>query len=69
MMRSSSGGTVGLSRTGAGGALWRMASKVETVELRENAVCPVTISYSTAPKEKMSVRASSSSPRACSGDM
>ena len=30
---------------------------------------PVTISYSTAPSEKRSVRTSTSSPRACSGDM
>ena len=30
---------------------------------------PVAISYSTAPKENRSVRASSSFPRACSGDM
>ena len=30
---------------------------------------PVAISYSTAPKLKMSVLASSFSPRACSGDL
>ena len=30
---------------------------------------PVAISYSTAPKENRSVRASSSLPRTCSGDM
>src|SRR5258708_34175385 len=30
---------------------------------------PATISYSTTPRLKMSVRASTESPRACSGDM
>jgi len=30
---------------------------------------PATISYSTTPKLKMSVRASTAIPRACSGDM
>jgi hypothetical protein len=30
---------------------------------------PVAISYSTAPREKRSLRRSISSPRACSGDM
>src|SRR5262249_32930573 len=30
---------------------------------------PATISYSTAPRLKMSVRASTCRPRACSGDM
>ena len=35
----------------------------------EKAILPVAISYSTTPKENRSVRASSSSPRACSGDM
>ena len=34
-----------------------------------NGSVPVAISYSTAPKENRSVRASSSFPRACSGDM
>ena len=31
--------------------------------------CPVTISYSTEPKAKMSDRASGSRPSSCSGDM
>jgi hypothetical protein len=35
----------------------------------ENAGNPVAISYSTAPNENRSVRASSSSPAACSGDI
>ncbi len=35
----------------------------------ENAGLPVAISYSTAPSEKRSVRESTASPRACSGDM
>ena len=37
--------------------------------LRENARRPLSISYSTTPKEKMSERASTASPLACSGDM
>ena len=35
----------------------------------ENASVDVAISYSTTPNENKSVRASMSSPRACSGDM
>ena len=58
-----------LSRTGAAGASCRTASSVATDEGRRNGGCPVTISYSTTPSEKMSVRASSGSPRTCSGDM
>jgi hypothetical protein len=34
-----------------------------------NGSIPVAISYKTTPQEKMSDRASSSSPRTCSGDM
>ena len=34
-----------------------------------NGCLPVAISYRTTPSEKRSVRASVSSPRACSGDM
>jgi hypothetical protein len=37
--------------------------------LPSNARLPVTISYSTVPKAKMSVRASASLPSSCSGDM
>ena len=33
------------------------------------ALLPVSISYITAPKEKMSERASTIFPSACSGDM
>ena len=69
MMRSSSAGRLGFSRTGAVGARFRMASKITAEVLPMKGWRPVAISYITAPKENRSVRVSSSSPRACSGDM
>ena len=42
---------------------------VSTAESPPNARLPESISYSTAPKAKMSVRKSAASPRTCSGDM
>jgi hypothetical protein len=68
-IRSRSAGISGFSRTGAIGAWWRIASKTTAEVVPVKACCPVAISYRTTPKEKMSVRASSASPRACSGDM
>ena len=56
-------------RTGAVGARFRMASKITADVLPVKGWRPVDISYKTAPKENRSVRVSSSSPRACSGDM
>jgi hypothetical protein len=53
-----------------GGSCWcRMASNWAARVFPRKARTPVSISNSTAPKEKMSLRASSGSPRACSGDM
>ena len=69
MMSSSSGGTSGFSRTGGTGARFRMASKITPELSPRNGSAPVAISYSTAPNENRSVRASSSLARTCSGDM
>ena len=51
------------------GALCRMASNTAADVLPEKGNAPVAISYNTAPKEKRSLRESSSSPMACSGDI
>ena len=51
------------------GVRFRTASKMIAEVPPEKACRPVAISYSTTPKENKSVRASTSSPRACSGDM
>ncbi len=69
MIRSSSGGTSPLSRAAGRGVPFRIASKTMADVLPPKAVTPVAISYSTAPNEKRSLRWSSASPRACSGDM
>ena len=68
-IRSSSSGNSGLRRTGDVGALRNMESKIIAEVFPENAWYPVAISYNTAPNENRSVRASSSSPAACSGDI
>src|SRR5215469_13275130 len=65
MIRSSSAGRSGFSRTGATGARFRMASKMVAVLSPRKGSCPVAISYKTAPNENKSVRASSSLARAC----
>ena len=57
------------SGASAAGAECRMASTIAVVERPTNARRPVNISYSTTPNEKISVRPSSGSPSACSGDM
>ena len=46
-----------------------MASQITAEVSPRNGNVPVAISYSTIPKENRSVRASSSLPRTCSGDM
>ena len=61
MPRAISAAGFGSSRT--------IADKIGSMESPTKARRPVTISYSTAPKLKMSVRASSFFPSACSGDM
>ncbi len=69
MIRSNSAGTARF--TLEGGAGWRVssASNAAIDVAPVNGSVPVAISYSTMPNEKTSARASSSSPRACSGDM
>ena len=47
----------------------RIASITSTAEFPRNGRRRETISYSTHPNEKMSVRWSTGSPRTCSGDM
>ena len=69
MMSSSLGGMLALRRTGDVGIRLRIPSRTTAVDAPGNARRPVTISYSTAPREKMSVRESRASPQACSGDM
>ena len=52
---------------------WRLVQNRDEGQRRRvrrgKAIAPVAISYSTTPNENRSVRTSSSSPRACSGDM
>jgi hypothetical protein len=69
MSLSSSGGTSGFTRPGDGGVLLRISWNTTAVVAPVNGGRPVAISYSTTPKENRSLRASSRSPRACSGDM
>ena len=69
MIHSKSGTTSGFKRCTDSGARFRIASKITAVVPPVNAGRPDAISYNTAPNEKRSVRWSSSSPRACSGDM
>jgi hypothetical protein len=69
MIASSCDGSSEFRRIGAIGARFRMASKITAEVSPRKGSEPVAISYSTTPKEKRSVRASSSLPRACSGDM
>ena len=64
-----SGTTSGFIRVTGSGVRFRIASNVTAVVAPINAIRPVAISYSTAPSENRSLRASRSSPRACSGDI
>lgn len=69
MMRLSTRGTLGLTVRGDGGSSARTALTTDAADAPANAGRPATISYRTAPSEKRSVRASTRSPLACSGDM
>ena len=62
-------GKSGFSRTGGTGARFKMPSKITPEVSPRNGKAPVDISYKTTPKENKSVRASSSLPRTCSGDI
>ena len=69
MIRSSSAGTPGFSRTTGTGVWFRIASDTTPVVSPRKGSLPVAISYKTTPNENKSVRASSGFPRTCSGDM
>ena len=58
MIRSNSAGTSEFNRTGGTEALFRMASNSTAALAPPKGAFPVALSYSTAPTEKMSVRAS-----------
>ena len=66
---SNSTGSCAFSVIGATGGWFRMWSKTTAVVVPVNGCCPVAISYKTTPSENTSPRASSASPRACSGDI
>jgi hypothetical protein len=68
MMQASAGGSDTRSEM-SGVASRRTDVIVSATESPLNARSPLTISYSTAPTAKMSVRWSTGSPRICSGDM
>ena len=59
---------IGTCETG-GGSRSMMAAVMLARLFPSNALRPVTISYKTAPKEKISDRASASLPSSCSGDI
>ena len=63
------GETLAERARGGTGARFRMASVSRDATVSGNGCRPVVSSYSTAPSEKMSLRASTASSRNCSGDM
>jgi hypothetical protein len=67
--RSSAGGLIGCEAEGGGGSVVRIAEISDAWLAPLNALRPVTISYSTEPSAKMSVRASARLPSSCSGAM
>ena len=70
MVRSSSGGTSSFQvEGGETGASERTAASVAASESRAKSRRPAQSSQSTTPSEKTSARASTRSPRACSGAM
>src|SRR6476660_4887571 len=60
---------MGFTERIGGGSLSRIEAATLNWLLPSKARFPVTISYSTAPSEKMSLRPSTSFPCTCSGDM
>jgi hypothetical protein len=68
-MRSSAGGVSGTSSSIGRGLVARFAAMTLDEVFPSNARWPVSSSYSTQPKAKMSVRASTSRPSICSGAM
>ena len=69
MIRSSPGDSCSLSVCNSGGSSFKMAFMVSMDDSPLKARCPLSISYKIPPKAKMSVRASTSLPRTCSGDI
>src|SRR5450759_1467593 len=69
MISTTSGGTSGTSSAMGLTSSRRIAVSVVIAESPGNALVPVSISYITTPNEKMSLRASTVLPCACSGDM
>jgi hypothetical protein len=51
------------------GSCFNAAARISPTSSPRKSGRPVSISYSRQPKDQMSVRASSSLPEACSGDM
>jgi hypothetical protein len=64
-IRSGSGTSSGSGPAG----WWTIACSTSKSDAPANGRRPASTSYSTTPKEKMSLRASTASPRVCSGDM
>src|SRR5579862_5471219 len=69
MMSSSLGGRSGFMRIAGTGSRSRISRKITAELSPRKGNAPVAISYSTAPKENKSLRASTSLARACSGDI
>src|SRR6266705_551880 len=67
--RSSPGERLRLVSANSGGSSFTIAFIVSAADSLWNARFPVSISYSTAPKLKMSERWSVCLPRTCSGDI
>ena len=68
-MRSSIAGTWRLCDEGGGGVVFTVAYMIAFTLSPSNGAWPVSDSYSTTPREKMSLRASIALPMTCSGDM
>src|SRR5262249_27320824 len=69
MTSSTLGGRSGFNLVAGAGARLRIDSKITPEVAPRNGGMPGAISYKTTPKENRSVRASSSFPLTCSGDM
>jgi hypothetical protein len=66
---SRAGGVIGLMLLIGVGSLSRIAETMLNLLLPSNAFRPLSISYKIAPSEKISLRASSSFPSTCFGDI
>jgi hypothetical protein len=66
---SSAGGRPGTSAEIGAGSRSRIPAMTLAALFPENACCPLSISYSTSPNAKMSLRSSAGWPSICSGAM